>query len=94
MKPPGQNNTQPKNVPSGKSVGSPPAGSSQHEQATSAKSPAAAGPIDLSKLVNELKLPEKDREEMLEIAPDQFLPGHESSISRYFQRLIEDEEHE
>ncbi len=49
-------------------------------------------PETLSKALDRLNLPAKDRQQMLESDPDEFLPGHESSISRYYQRLIEEEE--
>jgi hypothetical protein len=44
------------------------------------------------KQLDRLHLPEKDRELMQQAPPDVFLPGHESSIEQYFQRLVEQEE--
>ena len=46
----------------------------------------------VTKELDRLNLPEKDREEMLQAPPDEFLPGHESSIEQYFKRLIEQED--
>jgi len=46
----------------------------------------------VTKELDRLHLPDKDREEMLQAPPDEFLPGHESSIDQYFQRLIEQED--
>jgi hypothetical protein len=53
--------------------------------------PAAAREV-VTKELDRLNLPEKDREEMLQAPPDEFLPGHESSIEQYFKRLIEQED--
>lgn len=46
----------------------------------------------VAKELDRLHLPEKDRDAMLEAPPDEFLPGHESSIEEYFKRLVEQED--
>jgi hypothetical protein len=53
--------------------------------------PAAAREV-VTKELDRLNLPDKDREAMLQAPPDEFLPGHESSIEQYFKRLIEQED--
>jgi len=53
--------------------------------------PAIAREVEKKEL-DRLHLPDKDREEMLQGAPDEFLPGHESSIEEYFKRLVEQED--
>ena len=57
----------------------------------SAPDPAVMREV-VKKELDRLHLPDKDREEMLQAPPDEFLPGHESSIEEYFKRLIEQEE--
>jgi hypothetical protein len=45
----------------------------------------------LKKSPDWLKLPEKEREQMLQNAADEFLPNYEFAIKKYFERIIEDE---
>ncbi len=45
----------------------------------------------VEKAIDRLHLPDKDREEMLQAPPDEFLPGYEAAIRRYFERIVEDE---
>jgi hypothetical protein len=45
----------------------------------------------MKKLLDGLNLPEKDREQMLQAAPDDFLPNFEFSIKKYFERIVEEE---
>jgi hypothetical protein len=52
--------------------------------------PAATREL-LKKSPDWLKLPEKEREQMLQNAADEFLPNYEFSIKKYFERIIEDE---
>ena len=44
----------------------------------------------VEKAIDRLHLPDKDREEMLQAPPDEFLPGYEAAIRRYFERIVED----
>jgi len=46
----------------------------------------------VAKELDRLHLPAKNREEMLQSPPDEFLPGHEESIEQYFKRLVEQEQ--
>ena len=43
----------------------------------------------MEKAIDRLNLPAKDREEMLQATPDEFLPGYEAAIKRYFERIVE-----
>ena len=52
--------------------------------------PAATRDL-LKKSPDWLKLPEKEREQMLQNAADEFLPNYEFAIKKYFERIIEDE---
>jgi hypothetical protein len=52
--------------------------------------PAATREL-LKKSPDWLKLPEKEREQMLQNAADEFLPNYEFAIKKYFERIIEDE---
>jgi hypothetical protein len=45
----------------------------------------------VKKALDGLNLPEKDREQMLQAAPDEFLPNFEFSIRKYFERIVEEE---
>jgi hypothetical protein len=45
----------------------------------------------LKKSPDWLKLPEKEREQMLQNSADEFLPNYEFAIKKYFERIIEDE---
>lgn len=45
----------------------------------------------LSKSPDWLKLPEKERDQMLQGAADEFLPNYEFAIKKYFERIIEEE---
>jgi hypothetical protein len=45
----------------------------------------------MKKALDGLNLPEKDREQMLQAAPDEFLPNFEFSIRKYFERIVEEE---
>jgi hypothetical protein len=38
------------------------------------------------------ELPEKERDQMLQGAADEFLPNYEFAIKKYFERIIEEEE--
>lgn len=46
----------------------------------------------LQKSPDWLKLPEKEREQMLHNAADEFLPNYEFAIKKYFERIIEDDD--
>jgi hypothetical protein len=46
----------------------------------------------LTKSPDWLKLPEKERDQMLQGAADEFLPNYEFAIKKYFERIIEEEE--
>lgn len=50
--------------------------------------PAASRRL-MEKAIDRLNLPAKDREEMLQAPPDEFLPGYEAAIKRYFERIVE-----
>jgi TolA-binding protein len=50
--------------------------------------PAASRRL-IEKALDRLNLPAKDREEMLQAPPDEFLPGYEAAIKRYFERIVE-----
>jgi hypothetical protein len=45
----------------------------------------------LSKILDGLALPAKDRDQMLQASPDEFLPNYEFAIKKYFERLVEEE---
>jgi hypothetical protein len=45
----------------------------------------------LTKSPDWLKLPEKERDQMLQGAADEFLPNYEFAIKKYFERIIEGE---
>jgi hypothetical protein len=45
----------------------------------------------VKKALDGLNLPEKDREQMLQAAPDEFLPSFGLSIRKYFERIVEEE---
>ena len=45
----------------------------------------------LTKSPDWLKLPEKERDQMLQGAADEFLPNYEFAIKKYFERIIEEE---
>ena len=45
----------------------------------------------MTKALDGLGLPDKDREQMLQAPPDEFLPSYEFAIKKYFERIIEDE---
>jgi hypothetical protein len=45
----------------------------------------------VKKALDGLNLPEKDREQMLQAAPDEFLPDFAFSIRKYFERIVEEE---
>ncbi len=45
----------------------------------------------MKKALDGLNLPEKDREQMLQAAPDEFLPDFAFSIRKYFERIVEEE---
>ena len=50
--------------------------------------PAASRRL-VEKAIDRLNLPAKDREEMLQAPPDEFLPGYEAVTKRYFERIVE-----
>jgi hypothetical protein len=90
--------TKPGNAPPGKGPAGDPdkdpsKGSSSKVRPNHSERPdPAAAREAVKKELDRLHLPDKDSEEMLQGAPDEFLPGHESSIEQYFQRLIEQED--
>jgi hypothetical protein len=45
----------------------------------------------LAKILDGLSLPAKDRDQMLQASPDEFLPNYEFAIKKYFERLVEEE---
>jgi hypothetical protein len=85
------------NAPPGNSPGNPANSPSRDSSKTlrpnhtDRPDPAAARDVAIKEL-DLLHLPAKDREQLEQAPPDQFLPGHESSIEQYFQRLIEQED--
>lgn len=45
----------------------------------------------VKKALDGLSLPDKDREQMLQAPPDEFLPNFAGSIKKYFERIVEEE---
>lgn len=90
---PKQGNGLPGKAPPGDSAKLPSRDSSTKLRPNHAERPDPAAARDVvRKELDRLHLPDKDREEMLQGAPDEFLPGHESSIEQYFKRLVEQED--
>jgi hypothetical protein len=87
--------SQPQNEPGKSTTGatdSPVRNSSNKLRPNRTDRPDAAAARELmTKALDRLNLPEKQREQMLQAPPDDFLPNYEFSTKRYFERLIEEE---